>query len=262
MVLRFAANLTTMYTEFAPLDRFAAAAEDGFGAVEVLFPWDFGSAEAVATAREAAGIACLLIDTPVGDWAAGERGFLCLPDRKADFASGLDRTIEYCDALGATMAHCIAGVIPVDAERGPYLSTAIDNLRLAADRFQPHNIAALVEPINDKDTPGFFISTTAQALELLDAAAHPNTALQYDVYHVVMKSEPVVARFKELVDRIAHVQFSDAPGRGEPGTGQISFRAVFEAIAESGYEGWVAAEYKPSTGRTRDSLGWMTAFQD
>jgi hydroxypyruvate isomerase len=253
---RFAANLSYLFAEFDPLDRFAVAADAGFEAVEIQFPYEFGSAADVARAREVADLEVLLINTPLGDRAAGDRGLLSVPARQADFRAGIAQAIEYADALGAGRCHLVAGVPGDGHGRADCLAVAAENLQGAAERLGEHHVLAMVEAINGRDIPGFFIQTSDQAIELLDRAQHPNTAFQFDAYHMQIMQGDLIETFRRLLPRIGHVQFADTPGRHQPGTGEINFANLFAAIDGLGYTGWVAAEYAP-TGLTTDSLDWF-----
>ncbi len=250
---RFAANLTMLYNELPFLERFGAAARDGFEAVEFLFPYAFDAA-AVATAARAAGVRIVLHNLPAGDWDAGERGIACLPDRVDEFRAGVERAIEYAGALGVPQLNCLAGKLPADADAAR--RTLVDNLRWAAPRLAAHGIRLLVEPINGYDIPGFALQRSAQAIELMDAVGDANVYLQYDIYHMQRMEGELAATLERLLERIAHIQLADNPGRHEPGTGEINYPFLFRHLDRIGYAGWIGCEYKPST-TTSAGLGWM-----
>jgi hydroxypyruvate isomerase len=250
---RFAANLTMLYNELPFLERFGAAARDGFEAVEFLFPYAFDAA-AVATAAHSAGVRIVLHNLPGGDWDAGERGIACLPDRVDEFRTGVERAIEYAAALGVPQLNCLAGKLPADADAAR--RTLRDNLRWAAPRLAAHGIRLLLEPINGYDIPGFAVQRSAQAIELLDEVADANVYLQYDIYHMQRMEGELAATLERLLERIAHIQLADNPGRHEPGTGEINYPFLFRHLDRIGYTGWIGCEYKPST-TTSAGLGWM-----
>ncbi|OIQ82619.1 hydroxypyruvate isomerase [mine drainage metagenome] len=250
---RFAANLTMLYNELPFLERFGAAARDGFEAVEFLFPYAFDAA-AVADAARGAGVRIVLHNLPGGDWDAGERGIACLPDRVDEFRAGVERAIEYAAALGVPQLNCLAGKLPADADAAR--RTLRDNLRWAAQRLAAHGIRLLLEPINGYDIPGFAVQRSAQAIELLDEVADANVYLQYDIYHMQRMEGELAATLERLLERIAHIQLADNPGRHEPGTGEINYPFLFRHLDRIGYAGWIGCEYKPST-TTSAGLGWM-----
>ena len=252
---KFAANLTMLFTEHPFLERFQAAAEAGLKGVEYLFPYDFPK-ETLAAALKTHGLTQVLHNLPAGDWAAGERGIAALPERVAEFRSGVDRAIEYATALGCPQVNCLAGIVPVGACQSTARETFVDNLRFAAEKFQQAGIKLLIEPINTYDIPGFFLNRTAQALAIIDEVASDNLSLQYDIYHAQRMEGELGNTIAKNLPRIAHMQLADNPGRNEPGTGEINYPWLFRHIDKLGYAGWIGCEYKPATG-TRDGLGWI-----
>lgn len=253
--MRFAANLSMLYPEHGFLDRFGAAAADGFGGVEFVSPYEYEAGE-IAERLRRHGLEQVLFNGPAGDWAAGERGLASDPLRRDAFAEGVETAIAYAQALGCRQVHVMAGIVPADLDPAEAEATLVDNLRLAAERLARHGIKALLEPINPVDMPGYGLSSLAQAERVLAAAGHDNLWLQYDVYHMAMTGEDLLGNFVRLLPRIAHVQVADMPGRHEPGTGSIDYAAVLAGIAAAGYGGWVGAEYRP-LGATSAGLGWM-----
>jgi len=251
-MLRLSANLSTLFTEYALPDRFAAAAAAGFAGVEIQFPYDY-PARVLAAARAAAGVEVVLINAPPGDLSKGELGIACLPDRRAEFAESLAIAAEYCAALDCTRVNCFAG----NGKVVSYWPTLIDNLTLAAGVLGRDGITLLVEMINRVDRPAFLLNSLAATDRLLREVNHFNLALQFDLYHVVSNGEKWRSAFASRLPHIGHIQFSDAPGRGPPGSGQIDFSAFFTAVAQSPYKGWVGAEYRP-LGATTDSFGWRS----
>ena len=249
-MLRLSANISTLFTEYPLEDRFAAAAAAGFTAVEIQFPYDC-PAGILAAARAAAGVEVVLINLPAGKLDEGELGIACLPDRRAQFAESLAIAAEYCAALGCARVNCLAGI----GDAGHCWPVLVDNVALAAGMLERHGIGLLVEMINRVDQPGFVLNSLAAIDRLLPDVGSGNLALQFDLYHVVMNGEDWPSAFAGRLPRIGHVQFSDAPGRGPPGSGTIDFPGFFAAVARSAYAGWTGAEYRP-VGSSADSLAW------
>ena len=254
-MLRFAANLSMLYPEHPLLERFAAAARDGFKAVEIQFPYA-ATKEDLADALAESGLTLVLHNLPGGDWAKGERGIACHPDRMAEFRRGVEQAIAYAQALGCRQVNCLAGIKPDDVTEGTAFATLVGNLQFAVDAFKDANIRLLLEPINRFDVPGFFVDRLAIALAVMAEVASDNLFLQYDLYHQHRMKGDLVADFLKHRERIAHIQLADHPGRHEPGTGEIDFAAILKAIDEAGYAGWIGCEYKPK-GDTSASLGWI-----
>ncbi len=248
---RFAANLTMLFTEKPFLERFAAAAEAGFDAVEFLFPYDFDKRE-IADLVAANELAVVLHNLPAGDWGAGERGIACHPGRVTEFRKGVERAIEYATALKCPKLNCLAGIIPPDADRSAAL---VENIRFAADALQDAKIELLVEPVNSRDIPGFFVNRTLETLAILDESGARNAKLQYDIYHAQVMEGDLAYTIEAQFDRIGHIQLADNPGRHEPGTGEINFPFLFQRIDELGYAGWIGCEYKPAS-TTTHGLEW------
>lgn len=256
---KFAANLTMLYNEMNFLDRFAAAAKDGFAGVEYLFPYAFEK-EALAERLERHRLLQVLHNLPAGDWDAGERGIAILPDRVGEFRDGVGKAIEYATALGCPQVNCLVGKAPAGASPDALERTLVDNLAFAAKALKDADIRLLVEPINTRDIPGFHVNTTAHAERLLEAVGSDNLFIQYDVYHMQIMEGDLVPTIQRLLPKIAHVQVADNPGRNEPGTGEINYPFVFSALDRIGYRGWIACEYKPARG-TSEGLSWMRAYQ-
>lgn len=259
MPLQFSANLSFLFAEYAFLDRFGAAARSGFKGVEFHFPYEHDKA-VLAEVVLTSGGEVVLFNLPAGNWAAGERGIACLPERKAEFQDGVGRAIEYAEALGCTRLNCLAG-IPAGAQ-GKAIDTLIDNLKFAAAATQRAGIRLLLEPLNTRDTPGFLISTTTQAMQVVNAVESRNLFLQYDLYHAQVMEGDLARTLETLLPRIGHIQIADNPGRHEPGSGEINFPFLFRRLGELGYAGWIGCEYQPSggVGATEDSLGWLRSI--
>ncbi|MBK3800384.1 hydroxypyruvate isomerase [Azospirillum brasilense] len=254
---KFAANLTMLYNELPFLDRFAAAAKDGFTGVEYLFPYAFEK-DALVERLAANRLTQVLHNLPAGDWDAGERGIAVLPDRVGEFQDGVGRAIEYATALGCKQINCLAGKAPASVAADALERTFVDNLSFAAKALKQAGIRFLIEPINTRDIPGFYLTNTAQAERILEAVGSDNLFIQYDVYHMQIMEGDLVPTIQRLLPKIAHVQIADNPGRNEPGTGEINYPFVFAALDRIGYDGWVGCEYKPARG-TSEGLGWMRA---
>ena len=256
---RFAANLSMMYNEHAFLDRFAAAAKDGFKAVEFLFPYDFPAADIKARLDEH-GLTQALFNAPPGDWAAGERGIASLPGREDEFRRALDKALEYTAALGNTKLHVMAGLIAPGQSREQHRAVYLKNLEVAASAAKPAGVTIVIEPINTRDIPGFFLTRTDQALALIDEVGSDNLFVQYDIYHMQIMEGDLARTMEANLPRIAHVQLADNPGRNEPGTGEINYPFLFRHLDAIGYRGWIGCEYKPRT-TTLEGLGWYAPWR-
>jgi len=254
-MVRFAANLTMLFTERPFLERFEAAARSGFSAVEYLFPYQEDT-DGIARALREHHLVQALFNLPAGNWAAGDRGIAVDPGRREEFRAGVAQAVDLARRFGCQRLNCLVGKhldgVPADEQ----WACLVDNIRYAARQLEGYGITLLVEPINTYDIPGFFLSTSARTVHLLDDAGAPNVRLQYDVYHMQRMEGNLVHTLRRLWDRIGHVQVADSPDRHEPGTGEINFPFVFAAIEALGYDGYIGLEYRP-TGRTEDSFRWM-----
>jgi hydroxypyruvate isomerase len=255
---KFAANLTMLFNELEFLARFEAAAKAGFRGVEYLFPYPFPK-ERLAEELSKHQLVQVLHNLPAGDWAAGERGIAVDPSRVGEFQEGVGKAIEYATALGCKQVNCLAGITPKDVSAEQAQKTFIDNLKFAAPKLAAANIKLLIEPINTRDIPGFFLSGTKQALTIMDEVGSPNLLLQYDIYHMQIMEGDLAPTIGRNLARIAHLQLADNPGRNEPGTGEINYPFLFQFLDSLGYEGWIGCEYKPKT-TTLEGLGWIKAF--
>ena len=254
---KLAANLTMLYNEVDFLDRFDAAAKSGFAGVEYLFPYAYPK-EQLAEKLAKHKLAQVLHNLPAGDWAGGERGIACHPDRVGEFQDGVGSAIEYARALGCTQVNCLAGIAPANADPEKIRVTFVDNLSFAADELEAAGIKLLIEPINTYDIPGFWLSRTQQALDVIRDTGSPNLFVHYDIYHMLRMEGELANTIKAHLPQIAHVQLADNPGRNEPGTGEINYRFLFGFLDAIGYGGWVGCEYKPK-GKTIDGLDWRAA---
>lgn len=255
---RFAANLTMLFTELPFLDRFDAAARAGFQAVEFLFPYAFEASD-IKARLDANGLQLVLHNLPAGDWDAGERGIACHPDRVEEFRAGVERAIAYAQTLGVKQLNCLVGKAPAGVPESVLRETLVANLRHAAARLKAAGLRLLVEPINNYDIPGFYLSRTQQALDLLDEVGADNAFVQYDIYHAQRTEGELAATLQKHLARIGHVQLADNPGRNEPGTGEINYAFLFRHLDRIGYDGWVGCEYKPAS-TTEAGLGWLKAL--
>jgi hydroxypyruvate isomerase len=255
---KLAANLTMLFGEIDFLDRFEAAASAGFRGVEFLFPYAYDAQVLKARLRDHR-LVQVLHNLPAGNWTAGERGVACHPDRVEEFKAGVDQAITYATALDCDRVNCLAGILPPQVDPTAARDTFVQNLRYAAPRLESANIRLLIEPINTRDVPGFFLSGTAQAIEIIDAVGSDNLQLQYDIYHMQIMEGDVAAGIQRLLPRIGHIQLADVPGRHEPGTGAIDFGSLLNHIDRIGYSGWIGCEYVPA-GKTRDGLGWAAPY--
>jgi len=255
---KFSANLSMLFGERPFLERFAAAREVGFEGVEYLFPYDYEAQELAERLREH-GLDQVLHNLPAGDWEAGERGIAVLPERVDEFRNGVRRAIDYARALGCSQVNCLAGIAPEDADPDELRSTFVRNLRYAAERLAEHDITLLVEAINTRDIPGFYLTTTMQAFGVVEEVGASNLKLQYDVYHMQVMEGDLVPTIERNLDRIGHIQVADNPGRNEPGTGEIAYPFIFQRLDELGYDGWVGCEYKPA-GDTVAGLDWVRPY--
>lgn len=251
---RLAANLTMLYHEHDFLDRFSAAAKSGFTGVEYLFPYDFAAAD-LAERLQQNGLTQVLHNLPAGDWGGGERGIACLLDRKGEFQDGVGRAIEYATALGCSQLNCLVGIQPEGQDSDSTYATVVDNLRFAADALQQAGIRLLAEPVNTRDIPGFFLHNTNQALALFDDVGSDNLYLQYDIYHMQIMEGDLAPTIEANIERIAHLQLADNPGRHEPGTGEINYSFLFNFVDSLGYDGWIGCEYVPAS-TTDAGLSW------
>jgi len=254
---KFAANLTMLFTEAPFLDRFALAAKAGFEGVEYLFPYDFAK-EALRAELDRHGLTQVLHNLPAGDWAGGERGIAILPDRIDEFRRGVASAIDYATALGCSQVNCLAGIAPAGVPDEVLRTTFVANLKYAAEELGKRGIRLLIEPINRFDIPGFYLNTPDQAASIIAEVGSDNLFIQYDLYHQQRTEGELVGTFKKHQAQIAHVQLADNPGRNEPGTGEIAYPFIFNALDALGYDGWIGCEYKPRT-TTAAGLGWFAA---
>jgi hydroxypyruvate isomerase len=255
---QFAANLTMLFTEYPFLERFERAARAGFSAVEYMFPYEENTEE-IARLLADLRLTQALFNLPAGHWAAGDRGIALDPARHSEFRDGVTRAIELARRFNCSKLNCLVGKEPPGVPEEETRASVVENLRLAARELGRHNLLLLVEPINTFDIPGFYLTTSGQAVALLDEVGEPNTAVQYDIYHMQRMEGNLVHTMERLRSRLGHVQVADAPDRHEPGTGEINMPYVLNALDRLGYQGYVGLEYRPS-GTTETSFGWIEAM--
>ncbi len=253
---RFAANLSMMFNEHAFLDRFQAAADADFEAVEYLFPYDH-PAETVAGRLSSAGLAQALFNMPPGDWAKGDRGLAALPDRKHEFRAAVDTAIRYAGVIGTPLLHMMAGL--ADADDPEAIRCYRDSLRYAAERTGQAGIGLVIEPINRRDMPGYFLNDFDRALDFVRELGLPHVRLQFDIYHRQILHGDVIMALRAMMPHVGHIQTASVPLRNEPGTGELNDAMIFAEIDALGYAGYVGCEYRPR-GTTLDGLGWMKAL--
>ena len=245
-----------MFTEYDFLDRFKVARKHGFSAVEIQFPYEFPLTKVLA-AKESAGVEIILINIGAGDLTTGGPGIAAHPGREEQFKVSVEEAHKYADSLKPTSVNVLAGAPSLEKfERRQCLDVLASNLYYAAEAFENIGTKVLTEAVNTIDRPGFLLNSTAAAVGIIERAGHKNLAIQYDVYHMQIMEGNLVNTIRDNLDQIGHIQFADTPGRHEPGTGEINFPNLFDAIDKMGWKGWLGAEYIPSK-RTEETLGWI-----
>ena len=262
---QFAANLSMLYPELDFLDRFAAAAQDGFKAVEYLFPYAYESRE-IAARLTAHNLQQVLFNAPPGDWQAGERGLACLPGREAEFQSGISRALDYAAALHCPRIHIMAGLLPAGSLRETHHTTYVKQLRWAALEAAKQGVDVLIEPINTRDIPRFFLNRQDHAHEVVEAVGASNLKVQMDLYHCQIVEGDVAMKLRQYLPtgRVGHIQIAGVPQRNEPDAGELNYPYLFSLLDELGYAGWVGCEYRPATGMqsggTSAGLDWLEPY--
>jgi hydroxypyruvate isomerase len=256
---RIAANLSLLFPQLPFAERFAAAAKAGFRYVEYQFPYAFGSAREIADRARAAGVEVVLHNLPAGDAAKGDRGIACQPERMNEFREGVEQAIEYAKAVGCPRLNALAGIPSKGLDREKAKQTLVENLRYAAGKLKAAGLTLLTEPCNPRTIPGFFLNTSGQAIEAMDAAGADNLLLQYDVFHMQIVEGDLAKTIERLLARIGHIQIADVPERHEPGTGEIHYPWLLAHIDRLGYRGWIGAEYVPK-GDTVEGLRWAAPY--
>jgi len=255
---RLAANLSMMYTEHPFLDRFAAAAADGFEGVEFLFPYEFAAAE-IQSRLDAHGLTQALFNAPPGDWTAGERGIASLPGREDEFRRGLDQALEYAAVLGNRHLHVMAGLIGPGQERAVHRDVYLKNLALAARTATTAGVTVVIEPINTRDIPGFFLNRQDDAQAIRAEVGADNLKVQFDIYHCQIVEGDIAVKLERDMAGIGHIQVAGVPDRHEPDLGELNYPYLFQRIDALGYAGWIGCEYRPRAG-TSQGLGWAQPY--
>ncbi len=253
---KFCANLSFLFTDVPFPERFSRAASAGFGGVEFMSPYEY-SEQDVASWLAAGGLELVLFNLPAGDWAAGDRGLACLPERQEEFRASVEQASSYALALNCSRLHCLAGLPGSSLPEALIRDTYVENLRYCADRFAETGRQVMIEPINSRvDMPGYWLDTPSKAFVLLKEIDRPNVRVQLDLYHAQIMAGDLMRTLEKHLPRIGHIQIADNPGRNEPGTGEINYPFIFRRLDELAYEGWVGCEYKPKAG-TEEGLAWM-----
>ena len=255
---KFCANLTMLWNDLDFPDRFAAAARAGFTGVEYLFPYDHDKDRLAGELRRH-GLVQVLHNLPAGDWGAGERGIGCHRDRVGEFQDGLSKAIEYATALGCKQVNCLAGIRPAHADPNDAREVFIKNLQFAAPRLKAAGIKLLIEPINTRDIPGFFLNRQDEAHAVCKEVGAPNLKVQMDLYHCQIVEGDVAMKMRRHIAGVGHVQIAGVPERHEPDIGELTYPYLFALIDELGYGGWVGCEYRPRAG-TSQGLGWARKY--
>ena len=257
-MLRFSANLSLLFTEYPLHERFAAAKANGFEAVEIQFPYQLAASE-IKDLLEEQGLELVLFNVDADDLLQGGEGLAAVPEQRSRFREAVAQARDYAQVLKPHAINVLPGRCLDPRRLSSYQLTLLENLRYAADCFAEMGVVTVFEAVNTHDMPGFILDSSAAMLEILDTLAHPGLRLQYDIYHMTRMGEDCAVFLKVHMDKIGHIQFADCPGRGQPGTGQIHFEALFRIIGASHYNGWVGAEYRPQ-GETDQSLAWLDPF--
>jgi hydroxypyruvate isomerase len=255
---KFAANLSWLFQELPFPDRFAAAAKAGFRGIEILFPYEH-PADRIADLLRRHDLQQVLINAPPGDAAAGERGLAALPGREAEFLALLETSLAYAATLDCRQIHVMAGPSATGASTAPSEATYIENLRRGAELARRQDITLLIEPLNRRDAPGYFLSTLEQARNLIERIDRGNVRLQFDLYHAQIMGGDLSERLRAYLPITGHIQIAGVPGRHEPDQGEINYPFLFGLIDELGYDGWIGCEYRPRSG-TLAGLGWARNY--
>ncbi len=254
----FSANVSLLFTELPILERFGAAKEHGFEWVEIQFPYET-PAKDLKAAIDQAGVKLALFNVPADDLMTGGEGLAAVPEKRDAYLDAVDITVEYAKVLNPLLINVLAGRCLSADRYADYLQTFIGNLGYTAEKLSKLAIRTVFEAVNTKDMPGFIINKGQQMLNVVGQLSHPNLFMQYDIYHMDTMGEKPIDFIPEHRDKIGHIQFADSPGRGQPGTGEINFPALFERITNSGYDGLLGAEYLP-VGSTHESLDWLGRY--
>ncbi|WP_336941105.1 2-oxo-tetronate isomerase [Vibrio cholerae] len=255
---KFAANLTMLFNEVSFLERFEQAHRAGFKAIEFLFPYAF-EPQLLAAKLEQYGFEQALFNMPPGDWDAGEKGFAALPGREQEFKQSVATALMYAKALSCKKVHAMSGIIKPAYSMQQHIDTFIANIRYAADTFAVHGIDVLIEPLNTRDVPNYFVAHQRRAVELIQMVDRPNVKLQLDLYHAQIMDGDLDVLIRDLAPFTGHIQIASVPHRNEPAGGEINYPYLFDVLDDSGYDGWIGCEYKPKT-TTEQGLAWVRPY--
>lgn len=255
---RLAANLSMLFTEHAFLDRFEAAAAAGFEAVEFLFPYAYPAAE-IRARLDRCHLEQALFNLWPGDWETGERGLSIFPERREAFRASVDQAHDYARTLGCRKLHVMAGVAPPELSYEAARAAYVDNLRMAAERAEAAGILVLIEPLNTRDVPGYFLTDLAEARTIIEEVASPALRLQLDLYHRQIMHGDLATALRDYWPIVGHIQIAGVPGRHEPDIGEINYPYLLDLIDALGYDGYVGCEYRPKAA-TLAGLGWAKRY--
>ncbi|HBV75926.1 MULTISPECIES: 2-oxo-tetronate isomerase [Vibrio] len=255
---QFAANLTMLFTEVPFLERFEKAHNAGFKAVEFLFPYAF-ERHVLSQKLEQYGLEQALFNMPPGNWDAGERGFAAIPGREHEFKESVDIALTYAKALNCKKVHAMSGLIDERFSYEKHVNTFIQNIRYAADAFAKHGIELMIEPLNNRDVPNYFVANQRVAVELIKQVDRPNVKLQLDLYHAQIMDGDLTHLIQDLALYTGHIQIASIPERHEPSEGEVNYPYLFNILDKSGYKGWIGCEYNPKN-KTEDGLAWVQPY--
>lgn len=257
-MLRFAANVSWLFSELTFFNRFKAASEHGFKSIEFLFPYSYDK-DKIARALSSCDLELILFDFPSGNWEKGDRGLACDPRNVSAFKSSVHKAVSWANFLGVKKLNCLIGKSIDYISYEEQFKTCVDNLKFAAEVLDKHGITLLIEPINQDDIPGYFLNTIDEVVKIITTVGADNVYLQFDIYHVQRTHGEILGLLNKYIQRIAHIQVADNHGRHEPGTGEINFKNVLKKIDQSNYQGYISLEYNPLKD-TQNSLKWMKDY--
>ena len=255
---KFSANLTMLFNEVEFLNRFGAAAKAGFRAVEFLLPYAHEKTQLIDVVQKD-NLQVVLFNMPAGDWSAGDRGMACDPARAGEYQEGVGTAIDYALALGCKQIHCMAGLKPRGVSEEKMRDAYIASLQFAGTELAKHGMKLLIEAINTRDMPGYYLNSSRQAFDIMHYANVPNLSFQYDIYHLQIMEGDLAPTIEKHLAKIGHIQLADTPGRHEPGTGEINYNFLLPHLDKIGYRGWIGCEYRPAT-TTEAGLGWLKPY--
>ncbi len=255
---KFAANISTLFKEFPFPERIGKAAAAGFKAVECLFPYDYSTAELARNLRHHS-VQQVLLNMPPGDWDGGERGIAALPGREQEFKDSVELALRYAQALNCKKLHAMSGIVPLGADRAAMTQTWLANIRYAADRLAPFGISVMIESLNNRNMPGYFLVDQYETLALVRRTNRPNVRVQLDIFHAQIANGDLTTLIHAMGPMIGHVQIAAVPDRGEPDQGEVSYPHIYHALAQAGYHDWIGCEYTPRAG-TEAGLGWLKTY--